>query len=201
MNHEVMAMQQEWVEVNIAPSPREPPERLLIDVVDPLDHDRLDGRVETWFYFWEPELRLRIRWQQPTRAAECRDELVAFLDAAERDGMFASWYEGAHGEKGGTYRGEADLYGEEVWERTAKDWMGGSELALALVKLDTEHRLTRPRSFHWERRVHLFSNQLLLDEVPLCLRQAHGYLAMRNAGDPRVIELMGAIERYLAPHP
>jgi hypothetical protein len=24
---------------------------------------------------------------------------------------------------------------------------------------------------------------------------------MRNAGDPRVIELMGAIERYLAPHP
>jgi hypothetical protein len=199
MNHEVMAVQQEWVEVNIVPSSREAPERLLLDVVDPLVHDRLEGRVETWFYFWEPELRLRIRWQQPKRAAEGRDELIAFLDAAERGGMLASWYEGSHGKKGGTYLGEAALYGEEVWELTSKDWMGGSELALALVKLDSENRLTRPRSFHWERRVHLFSNQLLLDEVPLCLRQARGYLSMRDTGDPRVRELMGAIERYLAP--
>jgi hypothetical protein len=111
--------------------------------------------------------------------------------------MLASWYEDSHGEKHRTYDGEPDLYGEEIWETTAKDWMSGSELALAIVKLDSEERLTRPRSFHWERRVHLFSNQLLLDEVPLCLRQAHGYLAMRETADPRVADILAAIERYL----
>jgi hypothetical protein len=191
----------EWVEVNIAPSSPERPERLLLDVVDPLVHERLSARVRTWFYFWEPELRLRLRWQRPAQAEENRAELFAFLEAAEREGMLASWYEGSHGEKGKPYRGEADLYGEEIWDRTSTDWMGGSELALALVRLDFEQRLTRPRSFHWERRVHLFSNQLLLDEVPLCLRQAHGYLSMRDTADPRVANVMDAIERYLTPRP
>jgi len=188
-------MAHEWVEVNIVPSSQ--PERLLLDVVDPLIHDRLRERIETWFYFWEPSLRLRIRWK-PMHADGGRDELAGFLDTAKRQDMLASWYEGSHGERYKTYDGEADLYGDEIWETTAKDWMSGSELALAIVKLDSEERLTRPRSFHWERRVHLFSNQLLLDEVPLCLRQAHGYLAMRETADPRVADIMAAIERYLS---
>jgi len=189
-------MAQEWVEVNIVPSSREPPERVLLDVVDPLVHDRLSGRIATWFYFWEPELRLRVQWQ-PTRAEDGRGQLIAYLNAAQREGVLASWYEGSHGVKGKTYHGEADLYGNEMWAMTAKDWMSGSEEALALIKLDFAGRLSKPRSFHWERRVHLFSNQLLLDEVPLCLRQAYGYLAMRDITDPGTAEIMHAIEKYL----
>jgi hypothetical protein len=44
----------------------------------------------------------------------------------------------------------------------------------------------------------LFSNQLLLDEVPLCLRQARGYLAHRDA-NPSNTRVMHAIEEYLTP--
>ena len=74
--------------------------------------------------------------------------------------------------------------------------MSASELALAIVRLDAEGALTRPEEFHWARRVHLFSNQLWLDEIELCLRQAHGYLG-GNLGDPRVAEIRAAIEKYL----
>jgi hypothetical protein len=189
-------VQQEWIEVNIVPASWEQPERLLLQVVDPLIHTHLNGRIETWFYFWEPECRLRLRWGEPERADSNRSDLSELLNAAEREGKLANWYEGSHGETGKTYQGEADFYGDEVWELASKDWMSGSELALALVKFDSENHLTRPRELHWERRVHLFSNQLLLDEVPLCLRQAHGYLSQRDIKDPQIARIMRAIEEY-----
>ena len=66
------------------------------------------------------------------------------------------------------------------------------------TRADSAGGLTKPPSFHWQRRVHLFSNQLSLDEVPLCLFQARGYLRMRNADDPLSGEVMRAIERFLA---
>ena len=117
------------------------------------------------------------------------------LEVVKREGKLAEWYESSHGERGETYQGEADFYGQEVWELTAKDWMSGSELALALLKFDAEDRLSKPLELHWGRRVHLFSNQLLLDEVPLCLRQARGYLAHRDAS-PRNTRVMHALDEY-----
>ena len=197
MHRDVRDGREEWVEVNIVPASTNNAERLLLDVIDPLVHDRLVGRIDTWFYFWEPDLRLRIRWRNSADAEENRSALFAFLNAAQRAGHIVSWYEGSHGERGKTYPGEADFYGEEMWELTAKDWMSGSELALALMKFDTQNRLTKPESFHWSRRVHLFSNQLLLDEVPLCLRQARGYLSMRDPSDPKIARMTAAIDEYL----
>jgi Lantibiotic biosynthesis dehydratase C-term len=181
----------EWIEVNIVPEGG-PNAQLLLDVVDPLVHEHLAEEIDLWFYFWEPELRLRLRWRDPQRADENREALARLLDARELE-----WYEGNHGARGETYRGEADFYGEEVWELTARDWMGGSELALAILRADSRAGLTQPPSFHWARRVHLFSNQLLLDEVPLCLHQARGYLRMRGAGDARSKEVLRAIDRFL----
>jgi len=185
----------EWIEVNI-PARAEERARLLLDVVDPLVHEYLAGQVRTWFYFWEPELRLRIRWADPAGADAGRAELAVFLDRAKDGGKIEDWYEGSHGARGEVYSGEADLYGSEMWERTAADWMSGSELALAIVGADAEGGLTQPEEFHWGRRVHLFSNQLWLDEIALCLRQAHGYLGI-NLSDPRVVEIRAAIEKYL----
>ena len=43
-------------------------ESLLVELVDPLVHGELSGAIATWFFFWEPELRLRIRWREPERA-------------------------------------------------------------------------------------------------------------------------------------
>ncbi len=124
----------EWTEVNITPNSGEPKERLLLDVVDPLVHETLDGRVDAWHYFWEPALRLRIRWKQPT--PDNLSELTSFLHAAQADGKLAAWVPGNHGKPGETYTGEASDYGSEVWDETYRDWMSGSELALSIVKHD-----------------------------------------------------------------
>jgi hypothetical protein len=187
----------DWIEVNI-PARAEERVGLLLDVVDPLVHEELRRQVKTWFYFWEPELRLRIRWADPEQAESARAELARFLDRARAEGKLEDWYEGSHGARGQVYRGEADFYGSEVWELTASDWMSGSELALAIVRSEAERALTKPRAFHWGRRVHLFSNQLWLDEIALCLQQAHGYLGWSDLDDPRVGEIRAAIEKYLA---
>jgi hypothetical protein len=187
----------DWIEVNI-PARDNERARLLLEVVDPLVHEMLSETVTTWFYFWEPELRLRVGWSDTLHAERGRAEITRFLDAAKGDGKIVDWYEGNHGARGETYRGEADFYGGELWELTAKDWMSGSELALAIVRAEGEGALTKPRDFHWSRRVHLFSNELWLDEVALCLDQAHAWLGMRDLGDRRVQRIRRAIEKYLA---
>jgi hypothetical protein len=171
--------------------------RLLLDLVDPLVHEQLAARIKTWFFFWEPELRLRILWTDREQAESARADLAGFLDRAKAEGKLEDWYEANHGVRGEVYRGEAELYGSEVWELTANDWMSGSELALAIVRFEADGVLKEPSGFHWSRRVHLFSNQLWLDEIALCLRQAHGYLGMAVRSDPRVAEIRAAIERYL----
>ena len=187
----------QWIEVNVEPVGEARP-TLLLDVVDPLVHEQLADDIDIWFYFWEPELRLRLRWRDQTRADANGAALARILDSAKEDGKLVAWYEGNHGNRGETYHGEADFYGAEVWELVARDWMSGSELALAIQRADAEGALTKPTSFHWGRRVHLFSNQLLLDEVPLCLNQARGYLRMRDANDRHAKNVMRAIERFLA---
>lgn len=132
----------EWTEVNITPASWEQRERLLLDVVDPLVHDTLDGRMAAWHYFWEPALRLRIRWKQPTQ--DDLRELTSFLDAAKTVGKLTAWISGNHGKPGETYTGEAPGYGPEVWDETYRDWTSASELALNQVEL-VEHVVTRVR--------------------------------------------------------
>ena len=56
-----------WIEVNLVPV-HLMDQDLLVDLVDPLVHEELGEEIETWFFFWEPELRLRIRWREPERA-------------------------------------------------------------------------------------------------------------------------------------
>ena len=181
-----------WTEVNLVP--RAPiDEDLLVDRVDALIHEEFGEEIAVWFFLWEPELRLRIRWSEGDRAPAHRRKLAALLDAwkAERD--IDDWYEGAHGARGEVYAGEADHYGEEVWPRVQQDWMNGSEFALTLIKLDRARRLTKPREYHWQRHVHLFTNQLFgtwEDEIELCLRQALGYTKLRGSLPPKAKRLI-----------
>lgn len=187
MTEDTAEVPSEWTEANIIPTSWEHRERLLLDVVDPLVHEVLNDRVDDWHYFWEPALRLRIRWQEPTHDGV--DKLTSFLDEAKADGKLASWQTGSHGNADQTYAGEASDYGLEVWEQTYKDWTSGSELALSIVKHGSAKDLSKPRFFHWHRRVHLFSNELGVDfcnEGCWALDQANGYLAEARArNDPR----------------
>lgn len=185
----------EWVEVNIEPPPYDQREKLLLDVVDPLIHEVLRDRVGDWHYFWEPALRLRIRWQQPTQADYTR--LTGFLDAAEADGKLAGWEEGSHGGPGQVYPGEAEKFGADIWPYTYPHWTTGCELALALVKRDPDNVLTELstdpndntlREFHWIYAVHLFSDPLglgHLDEGRWSLHHAWTQLALAfQQGEP-----------------
>lgn len=87
----------------------------------------------------------------------------------------------AVGVPGEEYDGEAAGYdGPEMWRATFRDWRAGSDLPLALLKLEAEGRLGEGRQHHLERRVHLHSNRLgltYLDEGNLYLNLAVGYLA------------------------
>jgi hypothetical protein len=189
-----------WTEVNLVTA-RPLDESLLVDVVDGLVHGPLREDIATWFYFWEPELRLRIRWHAPDRAPDHRRALALLLDEAKRDGRIRTWYEGAHGTKGETYVGEAAHYGEEAWPRIQKDWMNGSELALELLRLERTGRLSHPLDYHWQRHVHLVTNQLFGSweaEIELCLRQALGYLKLLGAPTDEATKLIAQLHDFQA---
>lgn len=178
-------MADEWIEVNLTLPSSDDRVAVLLGVVDPLVHDRLSGRVQSWHFGQygggpQPsELRLRVLWSEPARAAEGENILRAFLDDKKQDSSIVDWYPGEHGTRGGTYRGEAGEYGAEMWEATYKLWESQSEFALALFKNEAQGSLSEPLPYHWERVVHLFSNRLMLglaDEVYLSLAQASGYI-------------------------
>ena len=192
-----------WTEVNLVPV-RTMDHGLLVDHVDPLVHEELGEAIETWFFLWEPELRLRFRWREPARAAEHRNALAAVLDGWKADGHVQDWYEGAHGARGDTYTGEADHYGAEVWPLIQRDWMNGSELALALIKHERAGRLTRPRDYHWKRHVHLFTNQVvgtIETEIELCLQQALGYSRLLGTRPtPEAQKLIAELDEFLRQH-
>jgi hypothetical protein len=79
-----------WIEFNI-PAREDERARLLLDLVDPLVHRHFAGCVKTWFYFWEPELRLRILWADAIHAESARAKLAGFLDRARADDKIEDW--------------------------------------------------------------------------------------------------------------
>lgn len=177
--------QEDWTEVDILPSDPAQREDPLLDVIDSLIHQTLRERIKSWHYFWEGEpigmlhLRLRVLWLLD-QSDEGKTELAAALDAAETAGGLWRWYPGREGVPGEQYEGEEARYdGPEMWRVTYRDWETGSDLALALLKLEAEGRLAQGRRYHLERRVHLHSNRLGLsyrDEGTLYLGLAIGYL-------------------------
>ena len=68
-----------------------------------------------------------------------------------------------------------------MWLASYRDWRAGSDLALALQRLDADGGLAQGRQYHLQRRVHVHSNRLGLsyrDEGTLYLEWAIGYLEL-----------------------
>jgi hypothetical protein len=191
---------EDWTEVGILPSDPAQQDPLLLDVIDPLINDTLSERIESWHFFWEVDplywkddpapmrhLRLRVLWR-PGQGEAGRAELTRYLDEAETAGGLWRWYPSNNGIPGEEYEGEAAGYdGPEMWRVTYRDWRAGSDLSLALVKLEDAGRLAKGRQYHLERRVHLHSNRLGLsyrDEGTLYLGLAIGYMELAGlSGD------------------
>jgi len=189
----------EWVEAEIQPADYGRRERLLVDVIDPLVHETLSGRIDVWHYFWEPALRFRVHWQQPMQVDNYA-LLSSALDKARAQGKLARWEVARHGEAGQVYQGEAEKFGDDIWPYTYRHWTTGCELALALLKRDPDNVLTELttdladnalREFHWVHAVHLFSNPLglsHLDEGRWSLRHATQVLAIANNQDDPIAQ-------------
>lgn len=181
----VITMPEEWTEVNLVLNSVNDRIRALLDTIEPMVHNELNGRIDTWFFghYGTPppyHLRVRILWRNQEDVSSGKDDLSTYLDNRKSNGSIADWYEGRDGERGQRYLGEDDRFGAEMWEVTYKLWGCQSEFALTLLKNESERSLsTQPFVWHWERALHLFTNRLFLgigDEIYLTLRQAGGYL-------------------------
>jgi hypothetical protein len=178
-----------WIEINI-PAKGSPDLGLLRHVVDPLVHREFAEEIETWHFFFEPELRLRMRWRSGADQAGLEARLGEILDQWRDEGRLDSWATGNHGRVGERHAGEAREYGAEVWDLIQRDWEIGSELALRLLSLNESGGLTgevtSTLEAHWNRHVHLYTNRIFgfpghapwAAEIMLCMAQAHGYLAL-----------------------
>ncbi len=119
-------MADEWTEANLVPPTMQDRIRVLLDVIEPLVQNELDGRIDTWFFghYGDPapyHLRVRILWRDEANANEGQRELSDFLDAQKRNREIDDWYPGSHGYRNQQYPGEADDFGTEMWEAMARE--------------------------------------------------------------------------------
>jgi len=175
-----------WTQVNIVVHDS-PDEVLLCDYVYPLIKKTFADQVSCWFYFWEPDLLVRFRWLDEGAKSSAKQALFSTLEDWKARGLIKDWCEGNHFQKGDFYKGEAHIYGEDMWPACQKDWMNGSEFAVRLIQLERAGKLSKNRDYHWCRHVHLFSNQLVHNwdqEIRLSINQALGYLKLLKRGLP-----------------
>jgi hypothetical protein len=155
-----------WTEV-IIPVESSPDERLLLEAVAPLV-GALRPRLAAWHFFWEPDLWLRLRWTDPSEKTDHETLVEERLNESRESGLLQEW-------RFGSYDGDAEMMGEEMWARCEADFTNGAEMALAVLAHEKDGTLTRNRGFHWARHVHTFSNPLVgtwAEEARLSLLQA-----------------------------
>jgi hypothetical protein len=192
-----------WIEANLH-CDLEAQSHVLLDVLRPyVERLKKSGRLVTWHFFREPEIRFRVRLKdRKTKTAESR-AVASMADSLVKQKLVSSWHFGNHGEGGKEYSGEEDRYGRNGWKVAQDYFNSGAETALRLLALKREKRLEDPLwakglgnpweggeanpwkerqedplVFQWSRYVHLFTNQLgfdMEDEVRLCSRQAERY--------------------------
>ena len=192
-----------WIEVNLF-ADLKAQDKILLDYLVPYVVGlETKGRLVTYHYFREPEIRFRVRLKDKEDKAICRREVSRLARELVKSGLVSRWHFGNHGEKGKEYEGEADRYGTNGWRVAQAYFNRGAETALELLALKRmsglenplwgeglgnpweggnrnpwKEREGDPLVFHWSRFVHLFSNQLGFDigkEVELARKQAKNY--------------------------
>jgi hypothetical protein len=160
-----------WVEVTVELQNYEKFNEALKIFVKPLVKKLYSFyKIESWNFFREPELRLRIlaRYPETDTIKFDVDKTLKYAEKVCSD-IFKNHYFSCHGEKGKEYNGEQELYGEKAWELCYKRWEAGSNLALELCTTEPEKSLP----FHYTRDIHLFENQLgfeLSDAITIYLK-------------------------------
>lgn len=164
---------------------RTPDEATLLDRVAPMI-ERLRPMLESWHFFWEPDLWVRLRWKASADRAEAATRIAEALDGL-------AW-------RYGEYAGDAKMMGAEMWARCERDFQNGAEHALAVSRHERDGTLGRPRDFHWTRHVHTFTNQLTgswAEEARLSAKQLRyrAWLLSRVRGSERRHEIEALVEK------
>jgi hypothetical protein len=150
-----------WLELNVFLTDDTQFNQVLANFVKPFIDDKYyQLNRETWHYFREPQLCLRVGGYGGTieRSITYLDERLNKLEKIQSN-IYKSHLFGAFGVKDKQYIGEEELYGTDAWELCYKRWEAGSNLALQLC---TDNP-TKSLPFHYTRDIHLFENQLGFD--------------------------------------
>lgn len=139
----------EWIEyeIKIAGNNQTVLEELLLQLYDSVI-SRL--KLESWHFFREPSLRLRILADEYEIPSITR-LLTMELDKEEE---VVDFYESCHGVPDKKYHGERDAYGS-AWNRHYVLWNSGAELAVKIIRDGLD------RDYHYRRARHLIHNQIL----------------------------------------
>lgn len=175
-----------WVEVNIHLRQYSLSRMVLHEVIVPLVKKlQSDYPIDSWHFFFEPEIRLRFLADKNT-IEQIKRELESKFSWWEKQvpTLFVKHVFGAHGKAGKTYKGEADYYGG-VWEEQYKAWEADANLALSLSSPLNSKKVIE---FHAMRRSHLTLNQFgytRLQEFFFHLRFAFRHLQIFIKGEKR----------------
>lgn len=182
-----------WIEVNIKCAPETQDEYLTKTVRKILNECR--SKYESWHFLWEGKPwpnTLRLRFFGNDNKI---DDIKQYLEEELKD--ICHCY-GEHGDcgEGKEYKGEANGWGTNVWDKGIKFMEFGSEFALELIenkdKLGKSREYKGDAFFYADRYTHLFLNQVgsIINEVYFDLGQGIfrlGYGVLLNK-DPSLTE-------------
>jgi hypothetical protein len=151
-----------WLQMNINLADYDNSNVFLTDNIKPfIEHLYTDKLIDSWHYFREPYICLRILSSSVNMQYILYD-LLELLIKLKKIGIALNY-------TSVEYNGESEFYGDNVWELIYKQWEAMSNLSLELCSNNPHKDLP----FYLARIVHLAGNQLgftIDDEVEFSIK-------------------------------
>ncbi len=157
-----MMVNKVWLQMNIYLADYGNSNVFLTDNIKPfIEHLYTDKLIDSWHYFREPYICLRILSSSVNMQYILYD-LLELLIKLKKIGIALNY-------TSVEYNGESEFYGDNVWELIYKQWEAMSNLALELCVNNTY----KSKPFYLARILHLMANQLgftIDDEIKFSIK-------------------------------
>lgn len=156
-----------WIEVSIFQ--KDLRQDILEDIVMVLYNEiiypyKIEGMIESWHFFREPELRFRIELKSEENKEKAKKDLADNLERIKNKGLITKWYFSRHGREGEEYNGEEDFYGKVLFKKQKDLWHNFAELFVKMKTMENLQIMEKSRDFQYKRLRHLLANILGVDE-------------------------------------